>query len=96
MALKQQKQLEIGVAADYHRIVRIEMSPVDNSLTVWVALYLSEAARQAGKVPVQTTEYSWRGDTSPGKASNISEKSIYKAIYEELKTLPDFSGAIDI
>lgn len=54
---------------------------------IWVLWYASEAARVADELPIKSQEFIAETPSLTG--------DIYPAAYSFLKTLPEFSGAID-
>lgn len=52
MAFTKRVQTPHGVFADYHKIIKIELSVVDMAMLVVLAIYASAEARDAGATPM--------------------------------------------
>ena len=87
MALRLTTEMPDGVAPNYWKVTGIRISRDAQPATVDVALYLSQEARKAGKQPVQV-------QTVLLPAAAFS--SVAATVYDEIKKLPDFAGAVDV
>jgi hypothetical protein len=93
MALELNKELDSGGVAQYHKIERVAVS-IDNndgddiqySYTVTIASYFNKDSRDSGKQPMQRAIL-----TLPNKI--LSDLS---AMYEELKSMSQWSSGVDV
>lgn len=85
----------LAVPEAYARIISLSFNARTGAVQVYVDIYASGTARQSGKAPVGGGIYEGKvgvdfpslDDTIPG---------IRAVVYAWLKTLPAFSGAIDV
>lgn len=90
-------ETNVGLEAPqaYARIMSLNFNATDGKVSVHVDIYASEAARQAGKIPIGGAVYSGTvGIDFPSLDESIP--GIRAAVYTWLKTLPAFSGAVDV
>jgi hypothetical protein len=96
---------DVGVSspAAYARIVKLvfdtsTITPEQPYPTVRLVVntFATKAARDAGKSPIRSKEYSgFVGKTLPSLDEALST-GVRGALYTWLKTLPDFQGATDV
>lgn len=85
MALQLNKETPFGISGNYIRIDRING---DKETVIFeVFLYVDQAARDSGKDPLM--HIGTFGTSMPNT-------DFMPALYNHLKTLPEFSGAIDV
>lgn len=88
MALSISLETDVGVSANYHRIMGLQSYYNDRCADVTVLGYADKAARQAGKQPLMAriirVSFEDVGD-EPGRI----------AVYGTLKALPEFAGSVD-
>jgi hypothetical protein len=88
----------VGLAAPeaYARIVQLSFDTRTGQVTLHVDIHADAAARNAAKAPVAGGVY--RGITGIDMP-NIDEAlalGVRSSLYTWLKTLPDFTGAVDV
>lgn len=88
MALQKEFITNLGVAGNYWKILSFEDNRISGKTDVIVGLYLSKAARNADKDKLSRKVYTL-------DSFDVSNKSHLQYVYDYLKTLPEFSGAID-
>lgn len=99
MALQKSFDTAHGVTAAnaYHKIGNMR-SHKDNSgnfnAMCMVQTYYDEAARTAGKPPLATRSYRFAYDIT--STETVADNNLYVQGYAHLKTLDEFSGAIDV
>lgn len=94
MALQLSEEQSSGISGDYWKVSRIDI--VDDNICVCVIeLYKDQAARGAGKSSITSKEYRLEGVTSNSEYTSVGDTPA-KLIYEHLKTLPEFTGAVDV
>ncbi|WP_353861288.1 hypothetical protein [Azospirillum formosense] len=93
MALHKEINTEFGVPAAYHRVASVQIYYLDRCCDVYLSGYLSAEARGEAKSPMLSSQtrlsfdaLGLRGDGEPTRA----------AIYDALKSMPEFAGAIDV
>ena len=102
MAIKNKVTSNNGITTEYHRIALLSID-VNNQNTILVHSYLSEDARQIEKdyaaglynsVDESMMHFPFV-DANYYNCDYDGEMTISKA-YDYLKTLPEFSGAVDV
>jgi len=84
MALQKTFTTKFGVNGDY---IKIEDYAGDKmSVTISVSIYADAQARTDNKRPLELLTY----------VTSVPTTDIMPALYDHLKTLPEFSGAIDV
>ena len=101
MALKLAKTTDTGSSAEYWRVAPgFTYDVVEQQLTATVVLYVNEAARRAGKRPmnVRLDNDQPHGVSLSGTDADTAVKTgdPRAALYAVLKALPFFSGAEDV
>ncbi|MDD6145721.1 MAG: hypothetical protein PUB43_01575 [Oscillospiraceae bacterium] len=91
MALRKEIIQSDGVVTDYHRILYIT-STINSHTSIAVLSYVNEAARAAEKDEIRVNPYTKAITFETAYDEGITVESAY----EYLKTLPQFSGAVDI
>lgn len=95
MALGKEMVLDSGVKTNYHRIVTL-MVVTNVQNTIEVASYTNEEKRLEEQKAIENGEgHNVFIHTHYIEAPYNQEMSI-KTAYEYLKTLPEFSGAVDV
>jgi hypothetical protein len=92
MALRLVQASSIGISCDYWRVLVVHYDARTNSLTAEVGLYVSEAARDSGAEPAEMKTFSGLANVEP---SGLADANIFVKVYDMLKELPMFQGAVD-
>ncbi len=97
MALQLNKEMSTGVTGDYWKVTKVILEGEDECL-VTVKLFKDSAARLASKLPLETLEYSFKDSENPCLIVEMDEanQNPFFLVYEKLKTLPEFAGALDV
>lgn len=95
MALQLSKILSSGVTANYWRVSEVSLS-IGQAADITVGLYLSDAARAAGREPIQKVRYYWLPNEFSTSLGSSTLNQIIGDIYNRLKTLPEYSGSQDV
>lgn len=104
MALQKNIELATGFTGTYINIAKVNIvhtvvsqielgeivKSIDKRFEVVVKIYKDASARQSEKLPVDIKTYSLDADFA------YSHTNLLPAIYGLLKTLPQFSGALDV
>lgn len=93
MALQLDKVLDTGVQVSYLRISKIIIDRKLQEITFSVDAFLDQTSRQDGKMAVIDYYYTLSDPTS---YNIINNTDIVSNLYNILKTLPDFEGALDV
>ena len=93
MALQLDNVTDFGVTCNYWRILTINFSQEDGATDIFIALYLSKAARNAGSVPIRGLKLVVKNGAF--KAA-VGAGPFVPACYDFIKTLPEFAGALDV
>ena len=94
MALQLNKELPSGVIANYYKACEPKIDSSSKGGTCVVKLYLNFAARNANKKELVNKVYVIpEGVFSSLNLANTDARSL---VYTYLKTLPEFTGAIDV
>lgn len=94
MALLKDKTFDNGVVANYHRVTKC-IEDVDNGLLrVEVKTYLSQVARNEGKVPVQAQTFEF--DLTSHFPVSDEPRAFYATVYGALKGRAEFANAEDV
>lgn len=93
MAISLNKELTSGLTASYWKIKEIRILSIQT--IVHVALYKDSAARAALKEPVEIKEYAFIDGENPCTSIALEAESAYVLCYNKLKSLSEFSEAID-
>lgn len=94
MALQLNEEQASGVTGDYWKVARIDIRG-DEYCTVILELYKDLTARNEGKSPIASKEYRLEDVVSNSEYTSVGDTPA-KLIYEHLKTLPEFLGALDV
>ena len=95
MALQKDFEQATGVIATYIRVEdSVKINTADESGKARVLFYLSQAARNANKKELTNKAYT----IPPGIFSslNLATQDARDLVYNYLKTLPEYAGAIDV
>ncbi len=99
MALQFENELPTGITANYWKVREINFDCIKKRGIIIAELYVSEELRLAGKnsvtrkmFNVKSVDGSWPFDIANLQGSN----SYLEFAYNYLKTLPEFSGAVDL
>lgn len=97
MALQISKELASGADATYVKIAEVKLDMRSLTAHVSVSFYKDADARHSGKVPMDEKSYSFSGVDNPCTltAMNVADSNPIKLSYAKLKTLDEFSGAVD-
>ena len=90
MALLKSIETESGAIATYHRIKNLDIRH-KSSVCVVLACFVNEAAKDAGKMPLSHITLYFGPELALETVSEIA----YQAVYNAIKALPEFEGAID-
>lgn len=93
MGLKLSTVCDSGTTGEYWRVMTANMRWYDTASICVVALYVDQASRIAGKAPLLMKSYDFSGADFPFENVSADVRSL---IYDKLKTLPEFSGAMDV
>lgn len=99
MALELTKEFPSGVSANYWKVHNLSVNFTSMCATVEVGLYVNAAARTAGKAPVETFTFNFDPPATDGllaTAQDVENVNPQKTAYDLLKTLPEFTGAVDV
>jgi len=96
MALKMSKELDNGFTAEYWKITKIDFNVLNEVSFVELSLYKDAAARTSGKDRVLAKTYSWNGDDYPFSSDAMDNDNPITIAYTKIKTLDEFSTAIDV
>lgn len=93
MALKLKRKKGDGTEFEYLKIIGIEkLNYINGTAEVVVGGYLNKEARDLELQPTWGKRYTLKKDVI-----NLSSPQDWRpAIYEHLKKLPDFAGAVDL
>lgn len=101
MALKKSIDSQYGVVAEYHRVVRVLDDRIRQSAEAVVHVYKDALA--LNKQPLEVRVFVFSGDPEADGAyclvpSDIDPQGMnhIKRVYEALKLLPIYEGAIDV
>lgn len=87
MALQKTISTSFGVNGDYVKIHKFTADK--DNVQIDVQMFVDQAARNAGNSPIKYWQFS---TALPTGTSN----DIMVDLYDHLKTLPEFSGAVDV
>jgi hypothetical protein len=97
MALIKDYSTPFGVTANYHKINKIEIVPSRSAISILVAVYITEAARNAGNEPI------WNDYIEiPFAAFKSDPRQAFYPLLETyinsylLSAQPSFTGDLDI
>lgn len=92
-----QKSIEYkgtGIMIEYHKTVNPKIDAITKGGSVRVDIYKDTAARTANKNPVSNKQYIIPASTF--STLDLETQDARDLIYTYLKTLPEFTGAIDV
>lgn len=99
MALQLNYETKSGFICNYWVVDTIDMNRVSSVGHCTVVLYKDKAARDAGKSPevVRRVEQ-WSGADYPFTiaAMGAAGQDPYKIVYNKIKALPKWNGAVDV
>lgn len=101
MALKKSIDSQYGVVAEYHRVVRVLDDRIRQSAEALVHVY--KDAQSVNKQPLEVRVFTFSNDQEADGAYCLLPTEInpegmnhVKRVYEALKLLPLYEGAIDV
>ena len=87
-------------ASAYHRIIFIEMFVAERVARVKVATYVNQTARNDGKSPLGEMAYRFSeteyDDIFDDANMSPVDKNPIKNVYDHIKGLPEWAGAVDV
>lgn len=92
-----QKSIEYkgtGINIEYHKVVNPKIDALTKGGSGRVDIYKDAAARLANKNPVSNKQYTIPANTF--STLDLETQDARDLIYIYLKTLPEFSGAVDV
>lgn len=92
MALLKQKLTNHGVIAEYHKVINVNISWHNRTCFVDVYGYLNQEIREQQKSPLITKYYEFTDTSFDFSVDN----NIVNQVYEKLKQLPEWEGAVDV
>jgi hypothetical protein len=92
MGMQLTSTLPSGVSGNHWKITSIEMDTSVDSALLYVSLYLSKAAKEAGNPPMSCNAYSCPLATLFSRSASTVTNPL-AASYTYLMTLPDFTSA---
>jgi len=100
MALELSYENAQGVTGNYWKIKSLRFDYSHPEVFLDVELFVSAAARSAGKQPVEVRKYQWIDTDFTGwfdsATLDVVNQNPQERAYVKLKTLPEFSGAVDV
>lgn len=93
MAMLLNTTLSSGFIANYYRISSFSINRVTSQISVGVSLWKDQASRDANLSPINGKAYLITGSDY---STITSSSNLVQAIYNYLKTLPDFAGEVDV
>jgi hypothetical protein len=95
MALKKKMDLPNGTSCEYFRIYETNICWAERSAHITLAGYLNQEAREAGKRPMETKSFDYRGDEFPFSLNKLGEPDTnpISVAYEALKAVPEEASA---
>lgn len=94
MALYRPTDLDTGVVAEYHKAIVTTINPSNMSGTCRVHTYLTHQTRLAGKRDLCVQVF--RLPVGTFTTLDLSSEDARTLVYAYLKTLDEFSGAVDV
>jgi len=99
MALQKSVEQNNGIIVTYHRVIQIYINQVSKNVSITVGSYLSKEIRDVNKSPVINKNYILESSDFDTYFTDsvllTADKSSVKQAYLYLKTLNEFSNAID-
>lgn len=97
MALQKTKQLDSGIEVTYHKVSSLQLEGVAICV-VYVQSFKDQQARLDNKQAVEMKQFIFQGADNPCQIEDMNPLNVnpYILVYEKLKTLPEFSGAVDV
>jgi len=83
--LKTLEHKKTGVELTYWRITRAEIDGLRNSTRIFLSGYISAEARAAGKLPLDSVSFEWRGADNPVTPTILMQGLAYAACYAKVK-----------
>jgi hypothetical protein len=90
-----QKEFEIrdsGITADYLKVEDFQYTKENDEIRIHIGLYKDKAARDAGKSPIDVIYVRLASFAS----ASLSGANIMEMLYNQVKALPEMSGAVDV
>lgn len=95
MALQLVREQPTGLSGNYWKITDIQIYNKGALCVVSVALFKDQAASDSGKTDIKTVQYTVENKCREEDYTATGDTP-HKLIYNHLKTLPEFSGAVDV
>lgn len=83
-----------GIMIEYHKVVDPKIDAITKGGRVRVDIYKDAAARTANKNPVSNKQYTIPANTF--STLDLETQDARDLIYTYLKTLPEYTGSVDI
>lgn len=93
MALQLSTTLNTGCSGNYWRIYEVRVDRNRQTITMQVYLYLTQAARETGLMPLSAATYVLSGTDY---TTVMASTNFIQALYDYLKAQPQFSGEVDV
>lgn len=87
MALLKTKTQPTGTTCEYWKVIETNINWLNQSAHVSLAGFLDQAARQAGKQPLEAVSFDWSGEDFPFTLSVLDQENenTVKVAYEKIK-----------
>jgi hypothetical protein len=93
MALQADVEInDSGVVANYLRVTDINYNRDNDFLSVLIEAYVSAETRNAGKKPIHV----FQANLDNASSFTLTGDTLLDAVYNKLKEMPEFEGAIDV
>lgn len=100
MALQLSFENNQGVTGNYWRIRNLKFDYYHPEIFADVELFVDAAAKASGKQPIEVRKYQWIDADFTGwfdsATLDVVNQNPQERAYVKLKTLPEFSGAVDV
>lgn len=83
-----------GIMMEYHKVVDPKIDAITKGGSVRVDIYKDAATRLANKNPVSNKQYTIPANTF--STLDLETQDARDLVYVYLKTLPEFTGALDV
>lgn len=89
MALQLEKELPIGISANYWSISEIKVK--DDELHVRIDLHISQSIKTSGKSAIESKRM-----IIPCSKQDVISGNVYQLAYDIIKVTEDFQGSVDV